>query len=131
MKPFRYWRDPLFLGCCALYATNRWLVKPHVHVAFLQCWFNDALLIPCALPLLLRTHAWLGWRALGAKPSTGEIFAHLLGWSVLFEIIGPGIMRHTTGDPWDVVAYAAGAVVAWLWWHRSRLLRFPFAAHER
>jgi len=62
MKPFRYWRDPLFLGCCALYAVNRWVVKPHFQGAFFHSWLNDALLIPCALPLLLWVHARLGWR---------------------------------------------------------------------
>ncbi len=119
MKCFRYLRDPLFLGCCALYATNRWLIKPHVHVMFFRCWFNDTLLIPCALPPVLMVHRWFGLRAHDAMPTTLEIFAHLTGWAVLFEVIGPWLVPHTTADPWDVVAYAAGAVVALLWWHRG------------
>jgi hypothetical protein len=122
VKPFRYLRDPLCLLGCGLYATNRWLVKPHVHVAFFQFWFNDSLLIPCALPPLLRVHAWLGWRQRNAAPTGMEILGHLLGWSVLFEVIGPHIMR-ATGDVWDVVAYSVGAVMAYLWWQRAKF--FP------
>ena len=121
MKPFRYLRDPLFLGCCALYALNRWAVKPHFHGALIHSWFNDALLIPCALPLLMRVHAWLGWREQDAMPGAWEIIAHLAGWSVLFEVIGPRLMHHATGDVLDVVAYTAGAAVAYVWWHRERL----------
>ncbi len=56
-------------------------------------------------------------------PKAGEIFAHLVGWSILFEFIGPRVMRHATGDGWDVVAYAAGGLVSFVWWHRCRILR--------
>lgn len=130
MKPFRYWRDPLFLLACALYATNRWLVRPHVHSAFLRFWFDDLLLIPAALPLLLQLHAWLKLRPATARPSGGEIAAHVIGWSVLFEVIAPHLMRHVTGDPWDVVAYAVGGGLAYLWWHRDRWSRYFRVSHE-
>ena len=114
-------RDPLFLGCCALYALNRWAVKPHFHGAFIHSWFNDALLIPCALPVVLCVHAWLGWREQEAMPGAWEIITHLAGWSVLFEVIGPRLLHHATGDVLDVVAYTVGAAAAYVWWHRERL----------
>jgi hypothetical protein len=114
-------RDPLFLACCALYVINRWVMKPHLDRAFIHSWFNDVLLIPGAMPVLLRLHAWFGWREQDAMPDAREILAHLVGWSVLFEVIGPYLMDHTTGDVMDVVAYTAGAVLAYLWWHRERL----------
>jgi ubiquinone/menaquinone biosynthesis C-methylase UbiE len=107
--------DPLCLVCCALYAANRWLIKPHCHIAFFHFWFNDTLLIPCALPPVLLAQRWLGLRAQDQFPTAGEIFWHWAGWSVLFEVIGPHILP-TTGDPWDVVAYGAGAVAAFGWW---------------
>jgi len=116
VKRFGYIRDPLCLLCCALYATNRWIVKPHLHVPFFQFWFNDALLIPCALPVALWVQRWLNLRSHDRAPSAGEIFAHLAGWSILFEVIGPRIMPHATGDAWDVVAYAAGALVSFVFW---------------
>jgi hypothetical protein len=115
VRRFGYVFDPIFLAGCALYAANRWLIKPHCHIEFFHSWFNDILLIPCALPPLLLVHRWLGLRPAGAMPTTIEIAAHWAGWSVLFELIGPHIMR-TTGDPRDVVAYAGGAVAADIWW---------------
>jgi len=121
VKPFRYLRDPLFLGCCLLYAVNRWAAKPHFHSTFVHSWFNDALLIPCALPLVLRIHAWLGWREQDAIPGAWEIIAHIAGWSVLFEVMGPHLVPHATGDVLDVVAYTVGAAAAYVWWHRERL----------
>jgi hypothetical protein len=111
VKRFGYLRDPLFLACCALYILNRWVVKPHTHIAFFHNWFNDTLLIPCALPVVLFTHRLLRLRTHDAPPTALEIAAHWAGWSLLFEGIGPHIMR-TTGDPWDVVAF--------LWWHRAQ-----------
>jgi len=122
MKRFGYLRDPLFLFCCALYALNRWVVKPHVHIVFFRSWFNDALLIPCALPLLLLVHRWFRLRSHDDLPSLWEVTAHLMGWSVLFEIIGPRLMRGVTGDAWDVLAYTIGACLALIWWHRERFL---------
>jgi len=115
VKPFRYWRDPLFLAGCAGYALNRWLVKPHMHSPFLHGQFNDLLLIPCALPLVLWLQRRLGLRKHDASPTPGEIAFHLVIWSVLFEVIGPHIMR-VTGDPLDVLAYVIGGVLAGIWW---------------
>jgi hypothetical protein len=48
----------------------------------------------------------------------------------LFEVLGPHLMRHVTGDPWDVVAYAVGGGLAYLWWHRDRWLPSAPAPHE-
>jgi hypothetical protein len=122
VKRFNYVLDPLFLACCALYALNRWLIKPHIHAAFFHNWFNDTLLIPCALPPLLLVHRWLRLRKTEGPPTAWEIAAHFAGWSLLFEYLGPHLM-HTTGDPWDVVAYGAGALVAFLVWHHAWRLR--------
>jgi SAM-dependent methyltransferase len=115
VRPFGYVFDPLFLICCGFYAINRWLIKPHCHIVFFHSWFSDLWLIPCALPPVLLIHRWLGLRTHDEPPTFGEICAHLVGWSILFEVIGPHIMR-TTGDPWDAVAYSFGAAVGFLWW---------------
>lgn len=128
MKRFAYLRDPLFLACCALYVLNRFLIKPHVQLPFFHSWFNDVLLIPCALPPLLWLHRRLGLRGHDGCPTILEIGAHLVGWSVLFEVIGPHLMRHTTGDVMDVVAYSGGAVVACVWWQWQPLLMSPCKA---
>jgi ubiquinone/menaquinone biosynthesis C-methylase UbiE len=115
VKPFGYVFDPLFLLSCSLYAANRWWIKPHCHIAFFHNWFNDTLLIPCALPVILLIQRWLGIRGRDSAPTFGEVAGHVIGWSILFELIGPYILP-TTGDPWDAVAYACGGLVAWGWW---------------
>jgi SAM-dependent methyltransferase len=115
VKRFGYVFDPFFVVCCALYAVNRWLIKPHCHIAFFHNWFNDLLLIPCALPPLLLAHRWLRLRAHDQPPSAAEVTAHVIGWSILFELIGPHWMA-TTGDPWDAVSYACGGMAAFLGW---------------
>jgi hypothetical protein len=129
LKSFRYLRDGLFLLGCLLYAVNRWGLKPHIHNAFLHGYFNDVLLIPCALPPLLLAQRWLRLRRHDSMPEAGELLLNWVIWSILFEVIGPHIMRGVTGDPWDVVAYFVGGILAWLWWHRWEWAR-PFLPHE-
>jgi hypothetical protein len=119
MSRFPYLRDPLFLLGCLAYALNRWLLKPYVHGRFLHSYFNDCWLIPCALPPILWLHRKLGLRQHDRAPGPGEILSHLLFWSLLFEWIGPQFVSHAVGDPFDVIAYAAGAMLAALWWHRD------------
>lgn len=117
MKRFRYIFDPLCVVCCALYALNRWGIKPHTHVAFFRFWFNDLLLIPCALPPLLQVYRWLKLRAHDRRPTAAEVVGHLILWSALFEWVGPHIVRNTTGDWRDVVAYTTGGIAALIGWH--------------
>jgi ubiquinone/menaquinone biosynthesis C-methylase UbiE len=115
VRRFRYVFDPLCLICCLLYAANRWLIKPHCHIIFFHNWFNDTLLIPCALPPVLLLQRWLGLRTHDQFPTAGEVIAHVAGWSILFEVIGPHILP-TIGDPLDAVAYAGGGAFAFYWW---------------
>ncbi len=128
VKTFRYLQDELFLAACVLYAVNRWIVKPHVHNPFLLYHFNDLLLIPCALPPLLAIQRRLRLRDHDRMPQFGEIGLYFLVWSVLFELIGPHLMRGAIGDPLDVVAYAVGAVMAGIWWHGLRVCRLRWAS---
>lgn len=129
MNDFKYLRDRLFLIGCAAYATNRWVVKPHFHQVFLRSWFNDLLLIPCALPPILFMHRYLKLRKHNEPPTAAEVALHLVFWSALFEWWGPHLFRHATGDWFDVAAYTAGAVVAWLWWNRLAVAGL-FRPHE-
>jgi hypothetical protein len=118
MKPFGYCGDPLFLIAGALYGLNRWWVLPEVHSTFLHGQFNDCLLIPCALPVLLWLQRRLGLREHDRFPSAREIVFHVAVWSVLFEGIGPFVLP-VTRDIWDVGAYAIGGLLAWGWWRRQ------------
>lgn len=130
MRRFGYLRDPLFLVSCGLYALNRWIVKPSVPAAFWHNWFADVLLIPCALPPLLWFHRRCHLRFSDLPPTAGEITTHFLGGSILFEVIGPHLTARSTGDWHDVLAYGAGAVLAFVWWHRPALSSVPPSAHE-
>lgn len=129
MNRFRYLGDRLFLVACFLYALNRWGLKPRLHSRFLHDHFNDLLLIPCALPVLLLLHRVLRLREHDLPPTPTEIALNLFVWSVLFEVIGPFIMPWTVGDPLDVLAYVVGGVLAGLWWN-SRLLRARLSLNE-
>ncbi|HXS69154.1 MAG TPA: hypothetical protein VN761_09950 [Candidatus Polarisedimenticolia bacterium] len=87
------------------------------------------LLIPCALPFLLLMHRWLRLRTTDDPPTWTEIALYTLFWSILFEVIGPHLLRRATGDPWDVVVYIIGAIGAGFWWNRRKMFS-RWAVHE-
>jgi hypothetical protein len=126
---FRYLRDPLFLTSVALYALNRWVVKPSLPAGelFFSGHFNDLLVIPCALPPLLLLHRRLGLRHADAPPTAGEVATHVVVWSIFFETLAPVFVRAARADAWDVVAYCAGGLAAWLVWNRAALTSTIFA----
>jgi hypothetical protein len=119
MRRFGYWRDPLFLVAAIGYALNRWLLKPLLPSPFLHGHFADLLLIPAALPVVLWMQRLAGLRKHDLMPSWAEMGLHLAVWSLICEFIGPHWLHHGTADVWDVVAYAAGGVVACFWWNRA------------
>ena len=119
MKAFRYARDPLCLAACASYGVNRWLLPLAVKGVFLRNYFDDTLLIPAALPLMLWLHQRLGLRPADAQPRWSEIALHAAVWSVAAELIAPHVFVRATSDPWDVVAYAGGALVSGLIWQSA------------
>ena len=119
MKPFGYARNPLCLLACASYAANRWLVPLALKGVFLRGYFADCLLIPAALPLMLWVHRRLGLRHEDGPPRWDEIALHVVVWSIAAELVAPHLFARAHGDPWDVVAYAGGAVVSGLVWQRA------------
>jgi len=116
MKRFGYGRDPLCLLACGLYALNRFWLRQHVGGAFLHGYFNDLLLIPAALPLVLWLQRRMGVRPTDHRPQWGEIALHLVVWSFVAEAVMPHLSAHAVGDWLDVAAYSAGGAVAGLWW---------------
>jgi hypothetical protein len=122
VKRFGYGRDPLCLAACALYALNRFWLRAHIGGPFLTGYFNDLLLIPAALPLLLWAQRRLGVRETDAQPRWTEIGLHLAVWAFIAEVIMPRLSAHATGDWRDVVAYGVGAVAAGCWWQMGALV---------
>lgn len=119
MNRFGYWRDRLFLAAVIGYGLNRWLIKPLSASPFLRGQFDDLLLIPAALPLVLWVQRQLGLRHHDLPPTWSEMLLHLAVWSVICEFIGPLWLHHGTADAWDVLAYTVGGILACLWWHRA------------
>ncbi len=89
VKGFRYALDPICLSACALYTLNRWLIGPACSWPFLHQYFDDLLLIPAALPIILGIQRWWGLRSHDSPPTTAEIVGHLVVWSLIAELIGP------------------------------------------
>jgi len=118
---FRYALDPLCLLACFAYALNRVVIEPSTSSAFFHGTFNDLFLIPAALPPVLWLQRLLGWRAHDLPPTPAEIFGHWLIWSVVCEGLGPLLFPRAVADWRDVIAYAAGALVAGLWWNRASI----------
>lgn len=116
MNRFRYARDPLCLAACAFYGVNRWLVPLALKGIFLRGYFADTLLIPAAMPLVLWVQRRTGLRTTDLRPDWREITLHFVVWSVAAELIAPHLFVRATGDPWDVAAYAGGALVSGLIW---------------
>lgn len=117
---FRYLHDPLFLAALSAYALNRGLLQPLSASPFLHGYFDDLLLIPAALPVMLWLQRRHGWRLHDRAPTWNEMGMHLIVWSLICECIGPRWLHRGTADMWDVAAYAFGGAVACLWWNFSR-----------
>jgi hypothetical protein len=119
---FRYWRDPQCVAACAAYAVNRWLLKPHFAMgSFMRGHFNDCLLIPAALPVVLWLQRLLRLRMHDGMPTAGEIFMHVAVWAFIAEGAGPFLAHHGTADWLDVLAYFLGAIASYVLWRRREI----------
>ena len=116
MKRFLYGFDPVCLTASACYAGNRWLIPMAFKGAFLRGHFADLLLIPAGLPLILWLQRRLGVRHHDAPPTWREVALHVVAWSISAELVAPHLFARSTGDPWDVAAYAVGGIGALLCW---------------
>lgn len=123
---FGYLHDPLFLLSLALYAINRWLIKPHVEGGFFHSHLNDLICIPFLVPPMLFCARRLGLRHHDDIPQVHEIIVPLVIWSILFEIVYPRLPywnRWATSDHRDILFYALGglgATVLWSAYYRFR-----------
>jgi len=116
VKKYGYARDPVCFTACSLYAANRWAMPAALSGPFLRNHFNDLLLVPAALPLILWVQRRLRLRPADTPPDWREVLLHLIVWSVAAEVVGPLLFARATGDIRDVAAYAAGALVAAVFW---------------
>jgi hypothetical protein len=123
-RRFGYLRDPLFLACVFLYVVNRFWIKPNCDIVFFHAYLNDVICIPFTLPPMLWVLRRLRLRFHDGPPTLPEIVIPLLMIAWAFEVYLPNtaMFRDVTfADPWDIVAYAAGAIAAgtfWFLWYR-------------
>jgi hypothetical protein len=111
-------KEPVFVVSALAYWSNFILLRYFsVHNHFLKFYFDDVLLVPCALPVILFFVAAFGFRDLRRPPTLSEIITCLIIWSIAFEIVGPAIMAKGTADILDIVAYWFGAGVSWILWN--------------
>lgn len=116
---FSYLGNAPFCVSIVCYGVNRFLIlglwqRPE---AFWRGHFNDLFLVPCALPPLLLLLRLTGLRSHDNPPRAGEVFFHLILWSLMFEIVGPRLGKGTS-DWRDVASYALSGFLAWLWWNK-------------
>ena len=115
------WTDPICLVAWSAYFLNRLVLAPQFgHFSpFLTRHFNDALLVPAALPVLYWLRFRLGLRSSNARPSWRAVMLWCAAWSLIFEWFGPRFLHYSVGDWGDVAAYFIGGVVAAAWWNRK------------
>ena len=118
-KPFGHLRDPLFLACLAIYVANRIAEDLGLTHWLLRGYLNDFICIGFWVPILTFGLARLGLRESDPIPEGPEIAIAFLVWALMFEVWLPTtslLADFTTADPWDVVCYAAGGILAGIWW---------------
>ena len=127
------WTDPICLIAWSAYCLNRFWLAPHFGDAlpFLRAHFNDALLIPAALPLLYHARFRLGLRERDTPPSWLDVMLWCAVWSLVFEWAGPRFLHRSVGDWGDVAAYFLGGIVAAAWWSWSKAKRSAKANQGR
>ena len=119
---YRLHKDPLFLFCAALYCANRWILKPAVSNEICRSYLNDLICIPFCVPIMVGLLRRVGLRRDDGPPRPDEVLIPLVLWAFVFEVLLPrlGPFRGlVVADPLDIVCYAAGALVATVFWNRA------------
>ena len=116
-KRFLYWRDPVCLIATAAYAINRWLVPAALQAMWWRGHFSDVMFVPVGLPWWLWLERRVGWRRDDDVPRWNEIAFVFVTWTIAAEVLAPRWFVRSTGDVWDAVAYAGGALIVGLVWN--------------
>ncbi len=118
-RPFRYLADPICIASLIIYPINRFYLKPH-HIGgwFTHGYLNDVLCLPMFVPMILYLQHLLGLRPHRRYPRVWEIVQAWAAFSIVFQLITPRFPKLfiTAGDPYDMIAYAVGGVLAGWWW---------------
>lgn len=125
--PFGYLRDRMFVAGCFVYTANRWVFRAWWPEGFHHRHLNALLCLPVFVPVMLWSMRLAGLRRYDGPPRFHEVVLPLIGWSVLFEIVMPGLDVFnglTWADPADVFYYALGGLAGAAYW------RWRYASDE-
>lgn len=122
---FAYLRDPLFVACFVVYWVHGALANHGMSTPLLRGYLNDVLCVPFWLPMMLWVARKLRIRSHDHSPDAVEIVVPLVVWSIVFEVVPLQEIWHVpaAADPFDVLAYCLGAMIAvafWRWHYRER-----------
>jgi len=121
-----YLRNRWFLIFCAFYLLNRGLVQPCISVSYpwiANC-LRDVLVVPCLTTVVLSAFRMVGFKSTYNHPTAFELAIGWVFFSVLLEFVLPIIFGLGVSDPFDVLWYATGTVLAMLVWR-------PKGCHDR
>jgi len=122
-RRFRYVADPICIASLILYALNRFVLKPH-HIGgwFTHGYLNDVLCLPLFVPIILYIEHFIGLRQHFRYPRAWEIFQSWAAFTFIFQVVIPRYPKTfiAAGDPYDILAYAAGGIIAGWWWSCAR-----------
>lgn len=121
---FRYIRDPVFVVSVSLYLITKFIILENgiFKPGFIASYFNDFLLVPVVLPILLFFCKKLNLRLVDIPPTFLELIIPLLIWSALFEFIFPYFIPKGTADLLDILFYFLGGFLSWMIWNKSHLI---------
>jgi hypothetical protein len=121
-RPFKYLADPVCITSLCLYTINRYVLKPrHIGGWFIHGYLNDVLCLPLFVPMILYLQHLIGLRKHAAYPRLWEIAQAWAAFALVFQVVLPRFPKTftTAGDPWDMLAYLAGGIVAALYWRAA------------
>ena len=118
-RRYRYLADPACILSLILYAINRHLLKPnHIGGWFTHGYLNDVLCLPLFVPMILYVQHVIGLRKHFGFPRFWEIIQAWVAFAIVFQVVIPRFpkMFIAAGDPYDLLAYAAGGVGGGIYW---------------
>lgn len=110
-------RQPLFIFFLILVAVNQALELSGVYIWPLHTHLDDLLVLPLALTIALGAERLYFKNPYFVLPLHYTLLALLL-FSLVFEGLLPLLHSRYTADLWDVLAYAAGAVIFQVWMNK-------------
>jgi hypothetical protein len=114
----RILRHPFFVASLLLYLALKATRHSHFRLPFVHDYLADFLCMPVVMGIaLIILRRWVS-RDEGSTLSWGLMAGTVALYSFLFEYWFPQISTDFRADPWDVLAYAAGAVAFQVWLNR-------------